>query len=51
MSTRPILTFLSPAIAGLPFVATYAAIAWLCWVPNLAIAEKLLRKQAGTPHP
>lgn len=26
-------------LAGAPFEAAYAAIAWLCWVPNLAIAH------------
>jgi uncharacterized membrane protein len=27
---------------GLPFEAAYPAIAWLCWVPNLVIAEWLV---------
>lgn len=31
------------AIAGLPLAAAYAAIAWLCWVPNLAVAFWLTR--------
>lgn len=35
-------------IAGLPFAAAYAAIAWLCWVPNLAVAEALLRRAPRT---
>ena len=26
-------------LAGAPFEAAYAAIAWLCWVPNLAVAH------------
>lgn len=26
-------------IAGVPFPVAYLAIAWLCWVPNLVIAE------------
>jgi uncharacterized membrane protein len=26
-------------IAGLPFEQAYPAIAWLCWVPNLIVAE------------
>ena len=26
-------------IAGLPFEVSYPAIAWLCWVPNLVVAE------------
>jgi uncharacterized membrane protein len=32
------------AIAGLPFAASYAAIAWLCWLPNLAFAHWLTRR-------
>jgi len=31
-------------VAGLPFEAAYPAIAWLCWLPNLAAAELLLRR-------
>ncbi|MGX5732389.1 DUF2306 domain-containing protein [Pseudoxanthomonas beigongshangi] len=30
-------------IAGIPFPVAYAAIAWLCWVPNLLFAEGLIR--------
>jgi uncharacterized membrane protein len=26
-------------VAGIPFDSAYPAIAWLCWVPNLVIAE------------
>ena len=29
------------AIAGIPFEEAYPAIAWLCWVPNLVVAEWL----------
>jgi uncharacterized membrane protein len=29
------------AVAGLDFAVAYPAIAWLCWVPNLVIAERL----------
>lgn len=29
----------SSMIAGIPFEQAYPAIAWLCWVPNLVIAE------------
>lgn len=32
-------------IAGLPMAASYAAIAWLCWVPNLAFAHWLTRRR------
>jgi uncharacterized membrane protein len=31
-------------LAGVPMAVAYPAIAWLCWVPNLLIAEWLLRK-------
>jgi uncharacterized membrane protein len=30
-------------VAGIPFMAAYPAIAWLCWVPNLLVAEWLVR--------
>lgn len=30
-------------IFGLPFAASYAVIAWLCWVPNLLVAEWLAK--------
>lgn len=40
----------------LDFVAAYTVIAWLCWVPNLVVAELIIRKgrrsadgEAGTP--
>ncbi len=29
-------------VAGLPFDLAYPAIAWLCWVPNLLVAEWML---------
>ncbi len=34
--------------AGVPFGLAYPAIAWLCWVPNLIVAEWVLRR---TVHP
>lgn len=34
--------------AGVPFEVAYPAIAWLCWVPNLIVAEVVIR---GTRHP
>jgi hypothetical protein len=34
-------------IAGVPFDAAYPAIAWLCWLPNLAFAEWLLGRSAA----
>jgi len=30
--------------AGLPFELAYPAIAWLCWVPNLVVAEVLFNR-------
>jgi hypothetical protein len=30
-------------VAGLQFIAAYTIVAWLCWVPNLLIAELYLR--------
>jgi len=37
------------AIAGLPFDEAYRAISFLCWVPNLLIAELCLRAQEAGP--
>ena len=34
-------------VARWPFEPAYMAIAWLCWVPNLLIAEWWLRSPAG----
>lgn len=35
-----------PLLLGWDFAPAYAAIAWLCWVPNLLIAELVLRRPA-----
>lgn len=32
---------------GLPFESVYPALAWLCWLPNLAAAEWLVRREAA----
>ena len=32
-------------VAGIPFEAAYQTIAWLCWVPNLIVAEWLILQQ------
>lgn len=32
-------------VAGVPFEIAYPAISWLCWVPNLVVAERLLGRQ------
>lgn len=41
------LRFWLPAlqIAGMSFIDAYLIIAWLCWVPNLLIAEWIVRKK------
>jgi len=40
------------ALAGLEFVSAYVIIAWLCWVPNLVVAEILVRRSpSGRPLP
>ena len=46
------LRLLLPAsmIANIPFETAYPAIAWLCWVPNLLVAE-LLFNRAQAPAP
>lgn len=31
-------------LAGLDFLAAYVVISWLCWVPNLVVAEVLARR-------
>lgn len=33
-------------LAGIPFAAAYPAISWLCWIPNLLLAEWLVRRSA-----
>jgi Predicted membrane protein (DUF2306) len=35
-------------VAGLPFLPSYQAIAWLCWVPNLIVVEWFVLRRAGT---
>lgn len=36
-------------VSGLPLAPAYAAIAWLCWVPNLLWAEWHIRRTATAP--
>ena len=31
-------------MSGVPFEAAYRAISWVCWVPNLFVAEWLIRR-------
>jgi hypothetical protein len=35
----------SSQLAGIPMPVAYPAIAWLCWVPNLLIAEWFVRSR------
>lgn len=35
--------------AGIHFTTAYPAIAWLCWVPNLIVAEWLIRRSTARP--
>lgn len=37
-------------VAGVPFAVAYPAVAWLCWVPNLWVAQRLLRRGAAHPQ-
>lgn len=32
-------------IAGIPFLTSYVIISWLCWVPNLIVAEMIISKK------
>ena len=34
-------------VQGIPYEIAYPVIAWLCWVPNLLIAEYLVRTKQG----
>jgi uncharacterized membrane protein len=34
-------------VAGLPFLPSYQAIAWLCWVPNLLVVEWIVLSRAS----
>jgi len=38
-------------IAALPMDVAYTAIAWLCWVPNLLVAEIFVRSRSVSPIP
>ena len=41
------LYLLIPAATGIDPVLAYQVIAWACWVPNLIVAEWLMRRDAG----
>jgi uncharacterized membrane protein len=36
-------------ISGIPFELAYPAIAWLCWAPNLLLAELLFNRRPAQP--
>jgi uncharacterized membrane protein len=38
-------------VAGISFDLAYPVIAWLCWVPNLVVAEWIARGAAALPRP
>lgn len=33
------------AVAGMDFLDAYRLVAWMCWVPNLLVAELMVRRQ------
>ncbi len=35
------------AAGGLEFIVAYRSVAWLSWIPNLLIAEGIIRHQSG----
>lgn len=37
-------------VSGVPFATAYPVIAWLCWVPNLLIAEWLWNRSPSAPY-
>jgi hypothetical protein len=41
----------SSLAAGLAFESAYPVIAWLCWVPNLLVAEMLFNRRQGSAAP
>ena len=38
-------------IAGLEFAQAYPVIAWLCWLPNLAVAQLLIARSDARTSP
>ena len=35
---------------GIPFEVAYPAIAWLCWVPNIIVAERMFLRASAPVH-
>jgi hypothetical protein len=31
-------------VAGIEFVNAYRAVAWLCWIPNLYVAQRIIEQ-------
>jgi len=38
-------------IVGLEFAQAYPVIAWLCWLPNLVVAQLLIARSEARPSP
>lgn len=38
-------------LVGLPFDVSYRLISWMCWVPNLLVAEVLVRRTGWNHSP
>jgi uncharacterized membrane protein len=41
---------LAAAVMHLSFIPSYRVISWLCWVPNLMVAEALVRRARKNPE-
>jgi uncharacterized membrane protein len=41
---------LATAVMHLSFIPSYRVISWLCWVPNLLVAEALVRRAQKNPE-
>lgn len=41
---------LETGVISLPFIQMYTAIAWLCWVPNIIVAEWYINASRGRAH-
>ncbi len=39
----------SQAVLHADFLASYRIISWLCWAPNLLIAEMIVRRRSQLP--
>ncbi len=48
--TLRIYLALATAILHLDFIPSYRVISWLCWVPNLIVAEMLVRRAKKNPE-